>query len=93
MREREGSEIFDVSEQFSKARLKEFREFLKSISGAKVTVTADMDQVPEPGQLRNLISYSGEQISKFTIRATVQEHDDNLELFTIPGVKWEKIEK
>ncbi|HEV8601148.1 MAG TPA: hypothetical protein VGQ87_00940 [Patescibacteria group bacterium] len=92
-RETENSEPFDVSEQFEQGNAKEFREFLRSVSGARVSISVDITKAPRPDELRDLISYTAEQIASFTIRATKKQRQDNLEYFMIPGVKWEEIQE
>jgi hypothetical protein len=84
----------DISDEFKNLPWHEFRNFLRTLrKEPSLSITIDWVDVPTARRLKAFLedfSTLGNQKRSATIRATQEQHDQEMNVFA-SGVKWEKV--
>jgi hypothetical protein len=84
----------DISEEFINMSWDEFRDFLRTLRKERsLSIIIDWVDVPTARRLKAFLedfSALGKQKRTATIRATQEQHDQEMNVFA-SGVKWKKV--
>lgn len=81
----------DISTEFLSLPWYEFNDLLRTLKKEPaLSITIDWQDVPTARRLKAFLENTGGQKRSATIRATQEQHDQEMNVFA-SGVKWEEI--